>query len=148
MFLLLKILIYGRRQIKTSLLAIEKVYKAQVVSENYLEIHFFWAGKGTCCIPEEGTYGPLVSAISATPEFKPTVSNKMPSSKKNRTGLIVGIVVGCGVLILVVLLLYIVQGRKRHNTDDDYDEELLGIDLGPLTFSFSELKAATNDFSR
>jgi hypothetical protein len=47
--------------------AIEKVYKAQVVSENYLEIHFFWAGKGTCCIPEEGTYGPLISAISATP---------------------------------------------------------------------------------
>ncbi|XP_062015776.1 probable LRR receptor-like serine/threonine-protein kinase At1g56130 [Rosa rugosa] len=132
---------------RTSLLAIEKVYKAQVVSENYLEIHFFWAGKGTCCIPEEGTYGPLISAISATPEFKPTVSNKLPSSKKNRTGLIVGIVVGGVLLILVVLLFYIVQRRKRHNTDDDYDEELLGIDLGPLTFSFSELKAATNDFS-
>ena len=24
--------------------------------------------------------------------------------------------------------------------------ELLGIDVGPLTFSFSELKTATNDF--
>ena len=35
------------------------------VSENYLEIHFFWAGKGTCCIPAQGTYGPSISAISA-----------------------------------------------------------------------------------
>lgn len=25
--------------------------------------------------------------------------------------------------------------------------ELLGIDIGPLTFSYSELKSATNDFS-
>lgn len=33
------------------------------VSENYLEIHLFWAGKGTCCIPEQGYYGPLIAAI-------------------------------------------------------------------------------------
>lgn len=37
------------------------------VTENYLEIHLFWAGKGTCCIPAQGTYGPSISAISATP---------------------------------------------------------------------------------
>ena len=36
------------------------------VSENYLEIHFFWAGKGTSYIPAQGTYGPSISAISAT----------------------------------------------------------------------------------
>jgi hypothetical protein len=33
------------------------------VAENYLEIHLFWAGKGTCCIPDQGYYGPLISAI-------------------------------------------------------------------------------------
>ena len=33
------------------------------VSENYLEIHLFWAGKGTCFIPNQGYYGPLISAI-------------------------------------------------------------------------------------
>ncbi|KAJ0079186.1 hypothetical protein Patl1_24204 [Pistacia atlantica] len=37
------------------------------VSENYMEIHLFWAGKGTCCILDIGTYGPSISAISATP---------------------------------------------------------------------------------
>lgn len=35
------------------------------MSENYLEIHLFWAGKGTCCIPKEGYYGPLVAAVHA-----------------------------------------------------------------------------------
>ncbi len=45
---------------------IQKVFPAQV-SENYLEVHLFWAGKGTCCIPSQGTYGPSISAISATP---------------------------------------------------------------------------------
>ena len=46
--------------------AVQKDFKV-LVSENYLEIHLFWAGKGTCCIPEIGTYGPSISAISATP---------------------------------------------------------------------------------
>ena len=42
--------------------AIRKIFKANV-SENYLEIHLFWAGKGTCCIPVQGYYGPLILAI-------------------------------------------------------------------------------------
>lgn len=36
--------------------------------------------------------------------------------------------------------------REKHANTDEF-ADLLGIDLGPLTFSFSELKAATNDFS-
>ncbi|KAM6570475.1 hypothetical protein CsatB_018460 [Cannabis sativa] len=48
--------------------AVQKEFKA-VVSQNYLEIHLFWAGKGTCCIPANGNYGPSISAISATQEF-------------------------------------------------------------------------------
>ncbi|KAL6283206.1 hypothetical protein ACE6H2_014135 [Prunus campanulata] len=133
-----------RKEAGASFQAVQKEYTAQV-SENYLEIHLFWAGKGTCCIPGQGTYGPVISAISATPDFIPTVSNNPPTSKKNRTGLIVGIVVGGGVLILIVAAFYIFQRRKRPNTMDD--EELFGIDIGPLTFSFSELKSATNDFN-
>ncbi|KAK9906111.1 hypothetical protein M0R45_002866 [Rubus argutus] len=132
-----------RKEAGGSLLPVQKEYTAQV-TENYLEIHLFWAGKGTCCVPAQGTYGPIISAISATPDFEPTVGNKIATSKKDRTGLIVGIVVGAGVLILVMVILYIVRRRKSPN--NDYDEELLGIDVGPLTFSFSELKTATNDF--
>ncbi|CAK7355444.1 unnamed protein product [Dovyalis caffra] len=76
--------------------AVQREFKVRV-TENYLEIHFFWAGKGTCCIPAQGTYGPSISAINAIPDFTPTVSNKPPRQKKNRTGLTVGIVVGVGV---------------------------------------------------
>ncbi|KAI8533998.1 hypothetical protein RHMOL_Rhmol10G0054600 [Rhododendron molle] len=48
--------------------AVPKNFPAQV-SDNYLEIHLFWAGKGTCCIPTAGTYGPSISAISVTREL-------------------------------------------------------------------------------
>lgn len=44
--------------------AITKTFKANV-SNNYIEIHLFWAGKGTCCVPVSGYYGPLISALSA-----------------------------------------------------------------------------------
>ena len=37
-----------------------------IVDGSTLEIHLYWAGKGTTAIPEKGVYGPLISAISAT----------------------------------------------------------------------------------
>lgn len=47
-------------------MAVEKKIQARV-SENFLEVHLLWAGKGTCCVPQEGIYGPSISAISVTP---------------------------------------------------------------------------------
>ncbi|KAL0801438.1 hypothetical protein Bca101_056614 [Brassica carinata] len=73
----------------STLRAVQREYKANV-SENYLEVHLFWAGKGTCCIPIQGAYGPLISAVSATPDFSPTVVNMSPANGTNRTGSIVG----------------------------------------------------------
>jgi len=37
------------------------------VTQHTLEIHFYWAGKGTTGIPTRGVYGPLISAISVNP---------------------------------------------------------------------------------
>ncbi|KAG2321572.1 hypothetical protein Bca52824_014785 [Brassica carinata] len=74
----------------SNLRAVQREYKANV-SENYLEVHLFWAGKGTCCIPIQGAYGPLISAVSATPDFSPTVVNMSPANGTNRTGSIVGV---------------------------------------------------------
>ncbi|KAF3438259.1 hypothetical protein FNV43_RR21020 [Rhamnella rubrinervis] len=125
--------------------AVQREFTA-LVSENHLEVHLFWAGKGTCCIPAQGTYGPSISAISATPDFIPTVSNKPPSSKKNRTGLIVGIVIPVGVLsFLSLLVVFFIVRRKKSLTNDE--EELLGIDVKPFIFSYEELKQATDDFN-
>ncbi|RZC43788.1 hypothetical protein C5167_036736 [Papaver somniferum] len=96
--------------------AVEKNYKVQV-SQNYLEIHLFWAGKGTCCIPKQ--------------DFQPTVSNLPPAApKKSKTGLIVGIVVSVAVLSLIAIFAVFYCRRKR----SDIDEE-------------EELKNATDDFN-
>ncbi|CAN8321999.1 unnamed protein product [Cochlearia groenlandica] len=123
--------------------AVQRDYKANV-SENYLEIHLFWAGKGTCCIPIQGAYGPLVSAVSAKPDFTPTVSNKLPSKGKNRTGTIVGVIVGIGLLcIFALVVIFIIRKRRKPYTDD---EELLSMEVKPYTFTYSELKSATQDF--
>ncbi|KAI3510103.1 hypothetical protein L1887_25633 [Cichorium endivia] len=81
------------------------------VVNNYLEVHLHWSGKGTCCAPNQGTFGPLISAISVTPNFIPSVSNNTPSNK------------------------------KKSNT------EFLGIEASPYTFSYEDLRDATDDFS-
>ncbi|KAK1440114.1 hypothetical protein QVD17_05939 [Tagetes erecta] len=122
------------------------------VLENYVEIHLFWSGKGTCCVPDQGTFGPLISAISATPNFRPSVRNTPPSTKttkkKNRTGLIVGILVPITVVsFLYLLAIYIFrQCRKEHDILNKY-EEFVGIDTKPYTYSYGELRDATDDFS-
>ncbi|XP_024157132.1 probable LRR receptor-like serine/threonine-protein kinase At1g56140 isoform X2 [Rosa chinensis] len=132
-----------RKEAGASLLPLRKEYKAHV-SENYLEIHLFWAGKGTCCVPVPGTYGPAISAIRATPDFIPDDNNNNTNEKKIRTWLIVGFAIGGGVLLLVMSIFLIVRRRKSPKSCDD--EELLGIDVGRLAISYSELKTATNDF--
>ncbi|KAJ8627486.1 hypothetical protein MRB53_020793 [Persea americana] len=126
---------------------VERQFKA-LVSENHLEIHLFWAGKGTCCIPVQGTYGPSISAISVTPDFTPTVSNRPPtttSSKKNKTGLAVGIAVPVGVLCLISVFVILIVRRIRRLGKDQEEEVLLG--MSPDTFSYSELKIATEEFN-
>ncbi|KAF9618247.1 hypothetical protein IFM89_000882 [Coptis chinensis] len=55
--------------------AVQRLYKVRV-SENFLEIHLFWAGKGTYTIPVRGYYGPSISAISVTPELLGAIDNK------------------------------------------------------------------------
>ncbi|CAN6989688.1 unnamed protein product [Brassica oleracea var. botrytis] len=124
--------------------AVVKEYKVNV-SENYIEIHLFWAGKGTCCIPIQGAYGPLISAVSAKPDFIPTVANKPPSKGNNRTGTIVGVIVGLGLLSIIAgVVIIIIRKRRKRYTDD---EEILNMDVKPYTFSYSELKTATQDFN-
>ncbi|KAF3451125.1 hypothetical protein FNV43_RR07215 [Rhamnella rubrinervis] len=111
------------------------------VSENYLDIHLFWAGKGTCCIPNQGYYGPLVETVHAASDFIPTVSGLPPTIKerKSRVRLIVGSTVP--VVIFGFVLVFAVFYMRR-KSDSDVDEG-----PRPNSFSYAELKAATEDFS-
>ncbi|GLT51144.1 hypothetical protein SLA2020_245740 [Shorea laevis] len=116
------------------------------VSENHLEIHLLWAGKGTCCIRQETSYGPSISAISVLPNFKPTVSwIHTRTTKENWTRLIAGVAVPVGVVTFTLILIFVVCYMRRRKDDDE--EELLEIGPRPNTFSYAELRAATDDFS-
>ncbi|KAJ4707879.1 Leucine-rich repeat receptor-like protein kinase [Melia azedarach] len=93
--------------------ALVKTFKANVTN-TIIEIHFFWAGKGTCCIPYQGTYGPLVSGIHVS-----QVSGGNSSSKHNkkRVGRLVGIAVGCAaVLVISSSVFYIWWTRTKDSS--------------------------------
>ncbi|XP_024022839.1 probable LRR receptor-like serine/threonine-protein kinase At1g56130 [Morus notabilis] len=115
------------------------------VSENYLEIHLFWAGKGTCCIPEQGYYGPLIAAIHVASDFTPTFSGIRETTQgDNKTGLILGITVPV-VFVCLLLLAAVFYMRRKSNNEDE--EVILGLGPQQNMFSYTELRAATEDFN-
>ncbi|KAK3005978.1 hypothetical protein RJ639_017048 [Escallonia herrerae] len=77
---------------------IVKSFTAAITSQT-LKIHFYWAGRGTTGIPNRGNYGPLISAISVDPNFRPPSVN----GRKIHVGLVVGIVGGASFLALLCL---------------------------------------------
>ncbi|KAG6405747.1 hypothetical protein SASPL_133341 [Salvia splendens] len=80
------------------------------VTNTLTDIHLMWAGKGTCCIPRQSTFGPLVSAIAVS-----QVSAYEDSSKGEgkRVGRIVGIVFGCvGALVIACGVAYLWWTKK------------------------------------
>ncbi|KAJ0082633.1 hypothetical protein Patl1_11725 [Pistacia atlantica] len=89
------------------------------VSENYLEIQLFSAGKGTCCIPTGGNHGPLISALSVIPGEPCDSFDSLFKMSCNK----------CASML-----------------PSDY-AVLLGIGPKPKTFSYAELRSATKDFS-
>lgn len=121
---------------------VQRNYTVQVTS-NFLDIHLFWAGKGTCCIPAQGTYGPSISAVSVTPLFQPRPVSS--TSNANKTAVIVGIVVPIvSIALLSLAACWFIQRKKRARARED---DFLGIDAKPYTFGYSELKSATGDFN-
>ncbi|XP_010243680.1 PREDICTED: probable LRR receptor-like serine/threonine-protein kinase At1g56140 [Nelumbo nucifera] len=124
---------------------IVKEFKANV-TENYLEIHLFWAGKGTQRIPEDGSYGSSIAAIKFTPDFTPTVPGNPESPSSKRTGLIVFIVVVVTIVISTsVFAIFYMRRRKRKGIHKD--EEILAITPRANIFSYVELRSATEDFN-
>ncbi|KAK8479735.1 hypothetical protein V6N11_048120, partial [Hibiscus sabdariffa] len=86
------------------------------VTNNFLEIRFTWAGKGTTRIPRRGVYGPLVNAISV-------ISGS------------------CLGLLIVGLLLW-----KGHLLGKYWRKKGIKEDMTSGTFTLKQIKVATNDF--
>ncbi|KAI9184740.1 hypothetical protein LWI28_000645 [Acer negundo] len=107
------------------------------VNGSTLEVHLYWAGKGTNAIPDQGVYGPLISAITVTPNFKVDTGGLS-------AGAIVGIVVAsCAVVILLLVLLWM---KGCFGGKDLENKELRALDLQTGYFTLRQIKAATNNF--
>ncbi|XP_052165333.1 probable LRR receptor-like serine/threonine-protein kinase At1g56140 isoform X1 [Oryza glaberrima] len=129
---------------------VQRQYNVEV-TKNFMEIHPFWAGKGTCCIPSQGYYGPSISALSVS-----SYGEEDPGQSKNNTsgentssgkrGLVVGLVVGAIILGSLALTGTFVW-RQRSKRLEVEMEELLSIVGRPDIFSYREIKSATNNFS-
>lgn len=101
--------------------ALIRTFEANVTN-TVMEVHFFWAGKGTCCIPYQSTYGPIVSAIHASQVSEGARASI--SSNRKRVGRIVGIVIGATAgLVILSSVFYLLwkkkdpQGHMRMFTD-------------------------------
>ncbi|XP_022641866.1 probable LRR receptor-like serine/threonine-protein kinase At1g07650 [Vigna radiata var. radiata] len=119
---------------------IVKTFNATVMQPT-LEIHFYWAGKGTPGISTRGVYGPLVSANLVSPNIKP------PSRKDdNRTDVILAIGIVVGVLVLLLLGLVFMRWIGWLGGKDPMYKELRGINLQTGLFTLRQFKAATKNF--
>ncbi|XP_026406762.1 probable LRR receptor-like serine/threonine-protein kinase At1g53440 [Papaver somniferum] len=117
--------------------SITKEYDVDVTSST-LEIHLYWAGKGTIFIPSDFAYGPLISAIAVTPNFGPDTSHVS-------VGVIAGIVAASFVLIVLVLA---ILWKKGYLGKKDLEDKELGELLQTSYFTLREVKAATRNFDR
>ncbi|CAN1328798.1 Probable LRR receptor-like serine/threonine-protein kinase RFK1 [Linum perenne] len=113
------------------------------VTDNVLEIRFYYAGKGTTRIPDRGVYGPIISAISVVSDSKACSKLDGGGGKKGTVYAIVG-VVGAFILGIVILGALWWKGclpgkcAKRRGSDED--------DLPKGTFTLKQIRAATNNF--
>ncbi|XP_027915412.1 probable LRR receptor-like serine/threonine-protein kinase RFK1 isoform X2 [Vigna unguiculata] len=112
------------------------------VTDNILEIRFYWAGKGTTRIPGGGAYGPLISALSIVSHSKPCSE---PKSARRR--IIVGVGFGVTALCLAIIIVGILwwngcfKGMIREVKGTERHDSKMG------TFTLEQIREATEDFS-
>ncbi|KAJ9562796.1 hypothetical protein OSB04_007956 [Centaurea solstitialis] len=114
-----------------------KIESNVIVNGSTLEIHLYWAGKGTTSIPDRGVYGPLISAISIEPNYDISTGGGLAA------GAIAGIVIGCCTVIVLILA---VLWRKGYLGGDKEDKELRALELQTGYFSLRQIKSATHNF--
>ncbi|XP_021294052.1 probable LRR receptor-like serine/threonine-protein kinase At1g53430 [Herrania umbratica] len=119
---------------------ISQTFQAEV-KENSLEIHLYWAGKGSKRGPFE-LYGPLVSAISVEPVLKP-VKPSIKLSPLSIAGISGSIVL---FLILIFAFLWKMGYLRGKESKIEAQKELISLPGGGL-FTYRQLKVATQNFN-
>ncbi|XP_073280892.1 probable LRR receptor-like serine/threonine-protein kinase At1g07650 isoform X2 [Primulina huaijiensis] len=142
-----------------------QTFKTTVINKT-LEIRFHYAGKGSTAVPNRGTYGPMISAISVKSGnfyhvnfpvhrrnykisvcvilYSCDVDFKPPSNKRKK------ILIGTGAALLALFLILLVARFfwwKHRSNKISREQELRGLDLRTGFFTFRQIKAATNNFN-
>nr|GEU45997.1 probable LRR receptor-like serine/threonine-protein kinase At1g53430 [Tanacetum cinerariifolium] len=115
---------------------IYKDFNNIIVNGSTIDIHLYWAGKGTTAIPDRGVYGPLISAITITPNFDVGTGGLS-------AGAIAGIVIGS--CAFVGLILAVLWWRGCIGGDKE-DKELRALELQTGYYSLRQIKSATHNF--
>ncbi|XP_016730142.1 probable LRR receptor-like serine/threonine-protein kinase At1g07650 isoform X1 [Gossypium hirsutum] len=111
-----------------------------VLTTHTLKIHFYWAGRGTTGIPARGMYGPIISAISVVPNFRPPII----VCKRNYLVVVLGAI--SAAIVIVLMVLGILWRKGRLGGKNSVEKELRGLDLQTGIFSLRQIKAATKNF--
>ncbi|KAI5076645.1 hypothetical protein GOP47_0008710 [Adiantum capillus-veneris] len=133
--------------------AVVKSYHINV-TQNVLEIHLLWSGKGTCCVPDTWTYGPLISAVRVIAEFE------LPKSSPSKTGKLSAILGSCilaTALMVGCIILHVMRRRRRKLKIKSFNlqnavEASMGaweipcVEVKPQIFTFNQIRIATEDF--
>ncbi|CAN6561147.1 unnamed protein product [Malus baccata var. baccata] len=127
---------------------IVKEFDNVAVLGSTLEIHLYWAGKATTAIPYRGVYGPLISAISVTPNFDPPTESvsTIPHGKSRLPTWTIVKIGGCVAAAAIILTVFVILWKRcpieRQKTLED------GVELQARRFTFTELKDATTNFDQ
>eukprot|EP00250_Pteridium_aquilinum_P007008 c16807_g1_i1 orf=507-3563(-) len=139
-----------RSEANGSFIAVVKNFTANV-TDQVLEIHLFWSGKGTCCSPSRWTYGPLISAIRVVANFY--VPIPASSSKQKVLVIVAPIVAGVLICFMIICLIYRRNRIKRvfrtpapERPGDLTSMEFFSMEAKPHMFTYNELKLSTEDF--
>ncbi|XP_057525843.1 probable LRR receptor-like serine/threonine-protein kinase At1g07650 [Amaranthus tricolor] len=103
---------------------------------NFIEVRFYYAGKGSWQLPVRGNYGPLISAISVEAEFDPPFNWK----------LLLWILAGT-TLCLIAVVFGIIWWKRRLANIAAREQELLGQNPQIGLFTYKQIKTACNNFN-
>ncbi|XP_021859161.1 probable leucine-rich repeat receptor-like serine/threonine-protein kinase At3g14840 isoform X2 [Spinacia oleracea] len=103
---------------------------------NYVEIRFYYAGKGSWQLPVRGNYGPLISAISVEAEFDPPFNWR----------LLVWILIGA-MFCVIIIVLGILWWKRRMEDIAAREQDLLGQNPQIGLFTYKQIKTACNNFN-
>ncbi|XP_044397169.1 probable LRR receptor-like serine/threonine-protein kinase At1g07650 isoform X2 [Triticum aestivum] len=116
------------------------------VTNHTLKIQFYWAGRGTTGIPYRGFYGPLISAISVTPNFQIPLAVEPPqtgsSTKISRTSK--ALLIGGPIIAIFTALVVGIWIKRRQKNLVNQDPRALDLQIG--SFTLRQIKSATRNF--